>query len=139
MQILALFSASVASYFFLFIERQKNSEYWVQFSWVFCSISTTAIAKKVILLDGKLFFACFVSSSCPISIVLMLFVREILEHLWMRFLGDLEAWILLEFFAVSQFFSRSSKFENSTILELRDDIIYPPPPLEYGIDNDGYS
>lgn len=94
MEIPALFSASVTIYLFLIIKRQKNSEYWVQFSWAFCSIATNAIAKKIILLDAKLFYACFVSISRPVSIVLMLVVREIFEYLWMRFLGDLEGWIL---------------------------------------------
>ena len=135
MEIPALFSASVASYLFLIIERQKNSEYWVQFSWVFCSIATTAIAKKIILLDARLFYACFVSSSRPV--VLMLVVREIFEYLWMRFLGDLEGWIV-GFLRQVNFFLRWFKFENSMILKLRAVIIYPHP-LKYEIDNDGYS
>ena len=136
MQILALFSASVASYFFLFIERQKNSEYWVQFSWGFCSIATIAIAKKVILLGAKLFYACFVSSSRPVSIVLMLVVREIFEYLWMHFLGDHEAWILgflrkVNVFAVIQVW----KQHDSEVTGCH----YLSAPPKYEIDNDGYS
>lgn len=138
MQILALFSASVASYFFLFIERQKNSEYWVQFSWVFCSIATTAIAKKVILLDGKLFFACFVSSSCPISIVLMSVICSRNPWIFVNAFSGRSWRVNLRIFAASQFFFRWFKFKNSMILKLRAVIIYPHP-LKYEIDNDGYS